>query len=240
MSPPPQIRAPPCRNTPGKGFLRHERSPAMARALSRSPPGTRNRLQTIMSERALRRCGNQHIGSVTVLHRGVLVQAECQDRLPEFRLFSQPAAAGRPAPAATSPSALPAQLSRGISPAGQRIVAGSSMADDPGRRECQFLLIDCISCGRHRQCPSRRSARPPGPAGHARSARCLPPRAARRAPHPPGAPGPPGRPARRARARGSPGRAGAAWRPRRRAGPRSPPRSGRRPPRTRARSPPAP
>ena len=150
MSPPPQKRSPPRRNPPRKGLLHHERSPAMARALSRSPPGTRNRLQTIMSERALRRCGNQHIGSVTVLHRGVLVQADCQDRWPEFRLFSNPPHWSAPAPATMS-SAAPGPAQPRLSPTNQPSLQVAAWRMIAAAGKCRILLIDCISCGRHRR-----------------------------------------------------------------------------------------
>jgi hypothetical protein len=63
-------------------------------------------LIAIMNKRVRRRCGNQRIGLVTVLHKWVVVQAEYEDLLPDFRPFlarAHPAARWRTAtPQATS------------------------------------------------------------------------------------------------------------------------------------------
>src|SRR5215831_19670336 len=85
MSPPPH------RDPSVKGSLRHERSPAMVRASSwehRREPEDAHRDHELAG--ALRRCGNQHLGSVTLLHGSVVVQAECEDRTPNFRISGNP------------------------------------------------------------------------------------------------------------------------------------------------------
>ena len=58
-------------------YQRHPRSPAIARSLLAPPPGSR-----LGGERPIERCGcgNQHIGSVTVLHERVRCTGHSQNR----------------------------------------------------------------------------------------------------------------------------------------------------------------